>query len=537
MRIVPGRVRRFLHGGLPGVGLPCTIDLAIAQEIVLPLAAVPPGSGFMELQLQLDLPWDETGRYEHSKLYYATAAPWEFSEERNICLHVAHVGRVLTMRVVLPPAVCAAGRVRLRLDPAPGSHAGTATLHALRFVPAATDDAVSRAAGLEDLKDRTRRELVVAEHAHAEVVPVLPHSLVLELTARCNLTCTHCSSHGTQQLHLRHNRMAEMPVERFERLADEVFPSLTTFGLVGRGEPLIASDRLWRAVVRKLVQHQVRLTLVTNGCYVTKRITPDVVERLETIHISVDGGTPETFAANRGGASLDETLAALAHVDRLRRAAGLARRPRIGVSWTLKANNVHELPAFVERAVGLGIDQLTVRHLLVFHGHNRDESLVDRPDLVNGPLGATYEILHRHGVRSDCPPLMQEGAPSARSAPVTDSASSSSARDRDGCLFIHRTAVVHSDGLVPTCGAHFSAAAGHLEEEPSFAAIWNGPVLRRVRATLDTPDELAQCTNCWYREGRYQSQRQAFDDRIEEFDLSRPDQFTQRSWNFEDFEQ
>ena len=520
-----------------------TIDLAVTPWFLVDKVPVPPGTRYLLLDIQLELPWSETGVYEHSKLYWASTESPEFDEIRVVCVHVHSAARRETVAVVLPPAI-AGTVVRFRLDPAPTATNGRASLFQISFAsssPTTSDDPRLRLADLESLKDTVRKRGHAAEAESAEVVE-LPQSISVELTARCNLTCTHCSSHGTDELHQRHNRMPEMAVSALERLADETFPGATTVGLVGRGEPLLVTDRLWAALCAKLRQHGTRMTVVTNGTMTARRLTADVMPLIETVHFSVDGGDAATMGENRGGVSLDDVLGAICEFDRLRRVATLARRPRLGVSWTLKRNNVEQLPAFVERVAKFDLDQLTVRHLLIFHAHNRHESLIGRPDLVNDSLRRTYELLERHGIRSDCPPLMSD-ASSIESFPPMSTLSTAtpvtvSRRERrDGCMFVHRTAVVHADGVVPTCTAPFAARAGQLSERTRFAEVWNGDVLRSIRATLDTADEWQQCRSCWYREGRYKTQRQQFDSKSTRFNLAVAGDFTEESWDFQRYTQ
>jgi MoaA/NifB/PqqE/SkfB family radical SAM enzyme len=517
-------------------------DVGAEPSLAFAPCRVPASARYLDLVLALDLPWAETGRYEHSTLRYQQHEA-EARPEGVVCLHVAHVGRSSQRVRVLLPDGWAGRPVRMRLFPAPRARAGSYRVLDARFRgDSCENEAASRLARLEALKDRVRRAVARSEADRFVVLDHLPHSLSIELTARCNLTCPHCSSHGTPDLDRRYNAMPEMAVNEFEALADEVFSSLTTVGLVGRGEPLLVSRRLWAAVVSKLREHHVRMTLVTNGTLVRRRLTPEVIPYLETVHVSVDGGSEETFAANRVGATLGQVVDALRYLNDVSRGAKLARRPRIGVSWTLKANNVAELPAFVERAIAIGLDQLTVRHLLVFHGKERSQSVVDRPDLVNEPLRRTYELLARHGVRSDCPPLVPQAEDDSEPAHISGGNGSVPVRitpkpAQDGCMFVRRTAVIHADGVMPTCSAPFAAAAGRLDHGTGFLGIWNGPVLKTVRATLGTPDEWAQCRHCWYREGRYESQRRTFDGSSHRYDLTEPDRLTVEAWDFEDYRQ
>lgn len=257
------------------------------------------------------------------------------------------------------------------------------------------------------------------------------------------------------------------------------------------------------------------------------------------------------MAANRGGASLDRVLDAISTLDRRRREAHCARRPKIGISWTLKRNNYQQLPDFIARVAPLGIDQLTVRHMLTFHAHNAGESLAGEAYMANDALQRTYTLLEEFGIRSDCPPIAappmdappsadatHEEQPTGEAVPVSIGRRPAfdPPRRRDGCMFIHRTAVVHADGVVPTCSAPFAARAGSIADS-SFANIWNGQVMREVRSTLDTPDEWRQCRHCWYREGRYQSQRRAFDEATGRYSLEQADSISAEAWDFEQFTQ
>jgi radical SAM protein with 4Fe4S-binding SPASM domain len=487
---------------------------------------------YLDLTVILDLPWRETRRYEHSKLYFTVDAPYEFSESQVICLRVRWLRRLQTLRVLLPAAVRSAGRVRFRLDPFPDCSEGSSVVHSIRFVrDEARAEAASRIAELYALKEQVRHDVEEAETFKAEVCRQYPSSLSIELTPRCNLTCSHCSSHGEPDLDRHYNRMKEMTVERLERLAREAFPSATAIGLVGRGEPLASSNRLWRALVALLCEHRVLVTMVTNGTLLPRRITPEVLPHLETLNVSFDGATPQTFAQHRGGASFEHVIDHVSRFHEQRRASGLTRAPRLGFSWTLMRDNIEEFPRFVRDIIDLDPDMVTARHLLVFFDRMAPQSLVERPDVANEPLRDAYALLAAHDIRTDCPPLMQSAAP-------TDAPAKTAGRaGRDRCMFVHRTAVVAADGEVPTCSAPFAHVTGQLDDQPSFAHIWNGADMRAVRAALDTDREWDQCRNCWYHEGRYQRQRAKADRRATPYDLNASTGFTAEAWDFSSYEQ
>lgn len=487
----------------------------------------------VDVELEVMLPWEETRSYEYSKLYVATPES-DFSEECVVCFRLEQRAGVQRTRLRLPGEVLGAGRVKLRLDPFPFCGSGRFRVLSVRLV-GSRDEAATRQAELVDLKQSVRRAVENSERIRASECLHLPESLSIELTPRCNLTCGHCSSHGTGELHRKHNQMSGLDPDVLRRLADEVFPSLTGVTLVGRGEPLLVDDATWEVLVQALRRYGVLLRFVTNGTLLRRRLTPEVMSLLDTVTVSIDGNSEETMRANRGGVHLAQVLANVRHYHDLRRAAGLARRPRLGISWTLKRNNIHELPAFIERIAELEPDLFYARHLLVFFERDRAESLVGDPELTNRYLRPAYELLAKLGIRSDCPPLMaappKTGAVEPPSPEGGSTGSTSAPRERGRCPFVHRTAVINSTGAVPTCSVPFAAGAGMLGPGTTFSEIWNGPVLVNVRAAMDTPREFLQCRACWYREGHYAGQRAAAAN-DERFDLETAATFTEKAWDF-----
>lgn len=503
-------------------GVPRLVALPGAAWHATDVHEIPVGATFVDLTVVLDLPWAQTRRYEHSKLYWAAEEPFEFSEERVICFNVRWLRRVQTVRIRLPQRATGTGRLCLRLDPFPYCDAGTMALHSIRVVAGDARAEASRVANAHALKQWVRAQVERAEDERHVRCAHLPSSLSVELTPRCNLTCSHCSSHGDPELHRRHNRLSEITEDVLGRLGRDAFPSLTAFGLVGRGEPLAVTTPRWRQLVALLKRHHVLLTAVTNGTLLHRRITADVVPLIETLTVSVDGATPQTFAKHRGGTAITRVLEQVHAFDALRRAQGLTRRPRLGFSWTLMRDNVAEFPRFLEEALPLEPDLVYARHLLVFYERVREQSLLGHPALANPHLRRAYALMAEHDVRSDCPPLLAD-AP-RETTPAAPTA-------RDGCMFVRRTGVIHANGDVPTCSAPFAAIAGTLADA-SFPEVWNGEILRDVRARLDTDNEWEQCANCWYREGRYEAQRAAADLRGDRVELATPGSFTEEAWDF-----
>jgi MoaA/NifB/PqqE/SkfB family radical SAM enzyme len=124
--------------------------------------------------------------------------------------------------------------------------------------------------------------------------------------------------------------MEPLSIEKLDRLAAELFPSLSTVCLVGRGEPTVADDRLWSALTRHAVRNRVLVSITTNGSLLKRRITEELLPWIDTVEVSIDGATDETMSRNRVGGSWQKLLEGLQHFNDLRSRSNLARVPRLG---------------------------------------------------------------------------------------------------------------------------------------------------------------------------------------------------------------
>jgi MoaA/NifB/PqqE/SkfB family radical SAM enzyme len=520
-------------------GAPATFDRCILRSLSVepsyfsPTCILTLDATFFDVEIFLDLPVTEARGYEHSKLYYSVGPNFEFSEDRVITFRVDVLRLPRRIRVLIPHAIKTEGPIRIRIDPAPMAEAGEYALTAIWILPDDTSE-TSRHARIEAHKEWVRRRVEATEAIAQPMLDHYPSSLSIELTPRCNLTCGHCSSHGQPDLHQMHNRMPEMSPDVLKRLADEVFPSLTSICIVGRGEPTMTSHELWGTLTKSVIKHRVLLSIVTNGHFIKRRITPELLPFIDSVMFSIDGTESKTFAANRGGADFDQVWDAVEWFHNLRKSSNLARRPRLNFSWTLKRNNIAQFPEFVRRIAAVEADLLYARHLLVFFEKDREQSVMDESVLANPYLLEAYNLLERYNIRSDCVPLIATAPHDQNSKGVERTIiqmQQATPAKRDGCMFIHRTGVILADGEVPTCTAPFVKVAGYVGREPTFMNIWNGPVMKGVRASLNTSAEWKQCQDCWYREGTYKRQRTAITE-LRRHDITQASSFTEKSWDF-----
>jgi radical SAM protein with 4Fe4S-binding SPASM domain len=516
-------------------------DIAEVPSVEGPLTIKPARSGrFLDLMIGLDLPWDQTGLYEYLAVQFCYGSDETVPGCEVVTYRMHRMRTVDTVRLLVPDSVYAATHVRIGVAPAMHCRVGRHNVVSMGLTDDEEPAELSRIARLEALKERVRQQVEGSEQQNVGTCGHYPSTLTFEMTARCNLTCSHCSSHGKRELHLHYNRTPEFPLDRLEAFAEEVFPSLTSISIVGRGEPMLLSDALWNRFIELLVKYRVMLSVTTNGYFLERRLTPELMPFIDNINVSMDGLSKETFALNRGGGDVDRVWHNIEFFHHLRKSSGLARRPRLHFAWTLKQSNVEEFPAFVHKIAQYEADALTARHLMVFFESEAEQSVLLDPARANIFLREGYRLLEQYGIRRECVPLIAETSaerlvsvqtvpldepPVAETVPtVTPGAG------RDSCMFIHRMAVVNYTGEVQTCSVPYSAVTGTVGET-SFFNIWNGSVMQGVREALGTDHEWKQCQNCWYREGRYHSQRAlAADGR--RIDNDSQTEFSKESLNF-----
>jgi len=506
------------------------MDAAKDETLCTAVIDKPDKALFLDLAVAVDLPWDQTGRYEHCQLHCDLQEPFGFAAPVVVCFRITHQRRVQRVRIALPGGVMGAPRVRFKLFPFPYCRGGRYFVQSMRLVQQEDQhEEPTRRAVLQALKDSIFQSAEQAERESAAVVHHYPNSLTLEITPRCNLTCSHCSSHGTAEGHVRYNKAVELDVDQLERLAEESFDSITEINLVGRGEPMVVSPRLWEAVVRRVRQHRVFLSITTNGMFVKRRVSEDLLPHIGILQFSIDGGSEASFRKNRGGASLEVVLENLAHFDRMRREAELLRRPRLSISWTMMKNNAAELAGFVRRMLQHEVDHYYLRHLMVWSPAEREDSLLHGdPSVYRPALREAYELFEEHRIRVDAPPLPAEPRPQAVPAAA---AAPPQAPAKDRCMYVHRNSVIMADGDVMVCPTAGTKVAGQLQAAPSFWEIWNGPTMQDVRTAFDTPREWGVCRTCWYRASRYNTMRQEAQSTGSQT-VVREEQLDEEMWDF-----
>jgi radical SAM protein with 4Fe4S-binding SPASM domain len=190
---------------------------------------------------------------------------------------------------------------------------------------------------------------------------------------------------------------------------------------------------------------------------------------------------------------------------------------------------------------------LSIRHMVIFQDRERPQTLLDDACEANAALREVYAELDRLGLRHESPPLMVE-VPKAFNTSIRPTRLSSNAAapgqghrptnscDRIAkmeaeCNWMHRTAIIMSDGEVTSCGKHYGMQVGYLDNHNSLWDLWNGPKMRSLRESWGKPEMWEQCKACWLREIKWHSQRQA-KDLGRNYDLRDSMDFSEAAWDY-----
>jgi MoaA/NifB/PqqE/SkfB family radical SAM enzyme len=297
-----------------------------------------------------------------------------------------------------------------------------------------------------------------------------PRDLFLEITGRCPIECLMCARR------YRNWTYGDLSEGIFEHLS-HIFPRVGLVILGGFGEPLVA--RNFDRYFERLSALGARVAIQTSGY----RLTEERVERLVAgglrhLHISMDAPEEETYTSIRPHISFPEVQQRVRQILKLRRETG-APRHTVHIVFVAMRRNVEQLPAMVDLAADLGVDQLTVEYVVVHSEHIRQESLFYHQELANSMLDRAESRAEQLQFKVDFPDRFGE----------------SRHRLDLHCRDPWQVMFVRWNGEVRPCCYGPNAVMGHLAES-SFWAIWNGPAYRDLRRRVNSQDAPDYCLIC-----------------------------------------
>jgi MoaA/NifB/PqqE/SkfB family radical SAM enzyme len=332
------------------------------------------------------------------------------------------------------------------------------------------------------------RDEIVDLAASATPLPS-PVEAYFEVANRCNSKCATCPLTFSPQEAAR-----QLSLSEFQSLVDQL-PDLRRAVLQGVGEPLL--NRELPAMIAHLKARGVFTVFNTNAALLTRRRQIELIESgLDELRVSLDSSTPETYQRIRGIDAFDRVLANVAQMVRSR-AELVSATPYLSIWVTGMRDNLAELPAIVDLAGQLGVEEVYLQRL-VFWGEGmatREHSVyVGEPDDAERILADAERRAARHGIR-----FRGADALSPRASLVDRVTTSEPWR---ACSRPLRLAYITAQGTaLPCCIAPFTEApfdsirlGNYLQQ--GVAQVWNGETYRRFREQLYSSEPPVSCRNC-----------------------------------------
>lgn len=307
-----------------------------------------------------------------------------------------------------------------------------------------------------------------------------PSRFFFAVTERCNLACKHCITHAPERTRTGAARTMSRAV------VDALRPDFALgdyFAFVHGGESLTAPalfevlDAIREARgAEPWVGH-----LLTNGVLFGPRAADRLVRAgVSSVSVSLDGATADTNDAIREGGRFDEVVARLGDVVAWRRGEGVDLR--LGISYVILRQNLHELPALVDLAARIGVDWVKLEEAAPATPF-AERSLVACDDLaVRAGVRRAIELGRARGLvmvdhTIDRP--LWRCALDDESRAILEADEHANRGPIHPCRAPWDTACVEPDGAVRALD-FFGPVLGDVTRTP-LAVLWNGPEARLAR--------------------------------------------------------
>jgi MoaA/NifB/PqqE/SkfB family radical SAM enzyme len=281
----------------------------------------------------------------------------------------------------------------------------------------------------------------------------------------------------------------------FTRIVDQ-FPDTDRFVLHGVGEPMMVPEL--PRMIRYLKDRGACVLFNTNGTLLTLRKGRELIDAgLDELRVSLDAAEPTAFKVVRGTDTFDRIVANVDAFTAMRRELNLAA-PRVSLWLTGLKETVAQLPALVQLAHKLGINEVYLQRLVYFpEGQSLarpESSLFERlDDEQTSVIREAEKLAQRLGIRFNASGATHPSASLHRKTPGQPWSLC-----RRPWTLMYFTA--HGRAL-PCCVAPFSLRGYQTftlgdATRQTLREIWNGAKYRDFRRALLSDHPHVACADC-----------------------------------------
>jgi len=336
----------------------------------------------------------------------------------------------------------------------------------------------------ERLINRTRS--IENMKARSVILDNKPVKIVASTAFGCNIECKMCYLLGEDTLAYDgpYGR-ANMSPETWAKVT-EILPTTEVALMTVEGEILVHTKWFSRWLEVAKANPNLKLAFQTNGMVMNERVINLIMENpnIAAVAVSIDGVTPEVFNSIRVRAKLDVVLKNLAALietkQRLNRAS-----PGIETHFVMMKENIHELPAYVESMLKLGVNTINAGHLIARRREDICQSLYFDQKRADRYIIEARDIADR------------STNPLAIRLPETFASAKARNARRPACYDPWFHGQVLHDGSVWSC-CNNAVMMGNVNTAGSFEAVWNNDKYRLLRETVnDDEPYFTACKHCY----------------------------------------
>lgn len=180
-----------------------------------------------------------------------------------------------------------------------------------------------------------------------------PSWIQVETTTKCNLRCKTCL-----RTHTHPDLSNDMSLKVFKLIVNNSVGSILvkpTIKLIGLGEPLLNPHIT--SMVKYAKRKGLEVELLSNLTIADPRIWKELIDaRLDSLAVSLDAGSPETFEEIRVGAKFEDVVSNIRQLIKTRDDMN-SPKPRVFFRSTISNENAHEISAISKLPEKIGVDR------------------------------------------------------------------------------------------------------------------------------------------------------------------------------------